>query len=160
VIVRGLAFASVACLLAAIALTVFGGADAPVIVILILVSFGISTLLGIRAAFHKARGFVNDARTFITGDIQQARLVAVGDPKGILNPESEVTVELEGDDGAVHTFSRGVPVPFPLAWSYRLGKRFNLPWLRSYLNSLMAFELRREGMDVDVGRSLAPEAGT
>lgn len=159
-IVRGLALASVACLVAAIGLIVFGGASTPVIVILILASVGISTLLAIRAGFVKARGIVEDARNFISGDIQHARLVGVGDPKGIFAPECEVTLELQGDDGAVHTLSRGVPVPFPLAWSYRLGKRFNLPLLRTDLTELMAFELKREGMAVSAGRSLAPERGT
>ncbi len=159
-IVRALALASVACLVAAVALTVFGGANTPVIVILILASAGISTLLAIRAGFIKARGIVEDARTFVSGDIQHARLVDVGDPKGIFNPACEVTLELEGADGVAHSFSRGVPVPFPLAWSYRLGKRFNLPLLRTDLTELMTFELRREGMDVSAGRAVAPEPRT
>ena len=102
-IVRALALASVACLVAAVALTVFGGANTPVIVILILASAGISTLLAIRAGFIKARGIVEDARTFVTGDIQHARLVDVGDPKGIFNPECEVTLELEGEPTASRT---------------------------------------------------------
>ena len=96
----------------------------------------------------------------MSGDIQHARLVDVGDPKGIFGPECDVTVELEGEDGTVHTFTRDVPVPFPLAWSYRAGKRFNLPLLRTDLAETMAFELRREGMDVSARRPVAPSAGT
>ena len=41
---------------------------------------------------------------------------------------------------------------FFLAWSYRLGKPFNLPLLgRSDLGELVAFQLRREGMKVSLG---------
>jgi hypothetical protein len=73
----------------------------------------------------------------MSGDIQSARLVSVEEPRGIFSPSSEV-------------------IPFPAAWGYRLGKRFNLPLLRS-LNptELMAAELRREGMSVSVGRPSA-----
>ena len=39
-----------------------------------------------------------------------------------------------------------------MAWSYRLRRRFSLPFLGTDLNGLMAFELKREGMDVDVSR--------
>ena len=121
-----------------------------------LVAFGITTLLGIRRGYHKVRGIVDDARRFVSGDIQQARLVDVGDPSGIFNPESTVVLELEGEDGTRHRFERDVPIPFPVAWSYRLGKRFNLPWVGgSDLGELMAVELRREGMDVSVGRGQA-----
>jgi hypothetical protein len=60
----------------------------------------------------------------------------------------------------VHNFEREIPVPFPMAWSYRIGKRFNLPLMRTDLSQLMAFELNREGMDVSVGRGAAAEAQT
>jgi hypothetical protein len=63
-----------------------------------------------------------------------------------------VTLELEGEDGTVHPFERGIPVPFPIAWSYRLGRRFKLPMMQTDLTQLTAFELKREGMDVTVGR--------
>ena len=149
-----LSAASIACIAAAIGLVVFAdGENTPVVIVLILVAFGITTLLGIRAGYHKARGIVNDAQAFISGDIQQARLVSVGAPKGIFNPESTVTLALEGEDGTAHNFERDVPIPFPMAWSYRLGKRFNLPFLQTDLSQLMAFELRREGMDVSVERA-------
>ena len=50
-------------------------------------------------------------------------------------------------------------MPFFMAWGYRLGRRFNLPLMRNIeLDELMAFELRREGMSVSVGRSDAPRA--
>lgn len=47
-----------------------------------------------------------------------------------------------------------VPIPFPAAWSYRLGKRFRLPFLSSFDPAeMMAVELRRERLSVTVGRS-------
>ena len=70
----------------------------------------------------------------ISGDIQHARLVGVGEPKGFFTPEATVMLELEGEDGTVHPFERDVPVPFPMAWSYRLGKRFNLPLMQTDLS--------------------------
>jgi hypothetical protein len=120
--------------------------------VLLLISLGISVLLGIRAAFHKARDVVGDARTFISADIQHARLVGVSEPKGWFNPESTVMLELEGADGVVHAFEREMPVPFPIAWSHRFAKRFKVPGANADLSKLMAFELKREGMDVQVGR--------
>jgi hypothetical protein len=160
-IVRALALTSVVCIVAAIALTVINGSgNIPVVIVLVLVAFGITTLLAIRRGYQTARGIVSDARTLISGDIQHARLVSVGDPKGIFNPESTVMLELEGENGTVHNFERDIPVPFPMAWSYRIGKRFNLPLMRTDLSQMMAFELKREGMDVSVGRGGAPEAQT
>jgi hypothetical protein len=160
VIVRTLSFLSIACIAVAIGLVVFGeDQNTPVVVVLVLAAFGITTLLGIRAGYHKARSVVRDASAFVRGDVQHARLVDVGDPKGVLWPKSTLQLELEGEDGQKHAFERDVPVPFVVAWSYRLGKRFNLPLARSTdLGSLMAFELRREGMDVTVGRGDAPES--
>ena len=161
-IVRTLSLFSIACIAAAVILLLTtDNSDTPVAIVLVLVAFGITTLLGIRRGYHKVRGIVDDARRFVSGDIQHARLVDVGDPSGIFNPESTVVLELEGEDGTRHRFERDVPIPFPVAWSYRLGKRFNLPWVGgSDLGELMAVELRREGMDVSVGRTDAPEAAT
>ena len=161
-IIRTLSMLSVACIAAAVLILITSADnDAPIAVVLILIAFGITTLLGIRRGYQKVRGTVDDARRFMSGEIQEARLVEVGDPKGLLNPESTVVLELEGEDGTTHRFERDVPIPFPAAWSYRLGKRFNLPLLGGTdLNELMAFELRREGMDVSLGRSEAREAAT
>ena len=151
--VRVLTLLGLACFAAALLLiSVDAEANATTAIVLALIAVGISILLMVRRGYHAARGIVRDAHALASGDIQHARLVEVGDPKGILNPESTVVLELEDENGTVHRFDRDVPVPFPIAWSHRLGKRFNLPFLGADLNSLMAFELRREGMDVDVSR--------
>ena len=151
--IRLLTFVGAACFFGAIALLLADSHDnAVTAIVLILVSLGISLVLGIRSGYNKARGIVRDAQAFVSGDIQHARLVEVGEPKGLINPESTVVLELEGEDGASHRFERDVPVPFPMAWSYRFGRRFKVPFMTADLNSLMAFELRREGMDVEIGR--------
>ena len=159
-IVRTLSVLSIACIAGAIGLVVFGDdGNTPVVVVLVLAAFGITTLLGIRAGFMKARSVLRDAQAFISGNVQNARLIGVSDPKGIFWPKSNLQLELEGEDGKVHPFEREVPVPFFMAWGYRLGHRFNLPLMRNInLDELMAFELRREGMAVSVGRGGAPES--
>ena len=160
-IVRTLSFLSIACIVAAIALVVFGeDQNTPVVVVLVLAAVGITTLLGIRAGFLKARSIARDAQSFISGNVQNARLMGVSEPKGIFWPKSQLQLQLEGEDGKTHPFEREVPVPFFMAWGYRLGRRFNMPLMRNIdLNELMAFELRREGMSVSVGRGSAePEA--
>ena len=159
--VRVLSALSIACVAVAIALVVFGeDNNTPVVVVLVLAAFGITTLLAIRAGYLKARGIVSDATAFIRGPVQHGRLVGVDDPRGIFWPQSTLHLELEGQDGKVHQFERDVPVPFFIAWSHRIGRRFNLPFMRTDLSRLMAFELRREGMSVSVGRGGAPEAQT
>ena len=153
--IRLISFLTLACWAGAFLLIVATDAEENVgyIVALILVAAALSLILAVRGAYHRARGFVTDARAFASGDIQNARLVSVSDPKGILSPSSEVTVELEGADGNVHSFQHDVPVPFPFAWSYRLGKRFNVPILKGLdPTALMATQLRREGMTLTVGR--------
>jgi hypothetical protein len=160
VIIRALSLIGIGCLVAAIALLALGSdGDRPVVVILILVAVAISILFGIRRGYQTLRKVASDAAAFASGDVQQARLVDVGEPRGWFNPQSEIQLELEGEDGNVHSIQRGVPVPFPLAWSYRLGKRFNLPlFARIELTEMMAAELKREGMSVSVARPGAAQA--
>ncbi len=158
--IRTLSLLSIACIAAAIVLVLATGDDnTPIVIVLVLAAFGITTLLGIRSGYHKVRGVISDARAFVTGDIQTARLVEVGEPKGFFNPESTVVLELEGEDGATHRFERDVPVPLPVALSYRFGRRFKAPLVGGKdLDEMMAFELRREGLDVSVGRGSAQAA--
>ena len=159
--IRLMALLAGACWIGAFALLISDDTNTGPILILFLLAAGLSLILAIRRVYIRARGFVTDARAFMTGDIQSARLVSVEEPRGIFSPSSEVTVELEGEDGNVHSFQHGMPVPFPFAWGYRLGKRFNLPVLRS-LNptALMAGELRREGMSVSISRPTAATTAT
>jgi hypothetical protein len=152
-VIRALTLIGVACFAGAIVLFATGDGSAPIGIVLVLIAIGISIVLGIRRGYHAVRNVVGDARRFVSGDLQTARIVDVGDPKGIFNTRVDVQLELEGEDGTVHAFERDVPVPMPVAWSFRLGKRFNLPLVRTTnLAEMMAFEFKREGMDVSVGR--------
>jgi hypothetical protein len=160
-VIRALTLLGAASFIAAIALLIADpGGNAVLAIVLIIASLMISGFLTVRAIYFKAQTVAGDARAFAAGNVQQARLVEIGDPRGFLSPEATITLELEGEDAKRHRIERDVPVPFPLAWGYRLGKRFNLPYLRDAdLTDLMAFELRREGLDVDLGRGSRTEAG-
>jgi hypothetical protein len=158
--IRALTLLGIACLAGSILLFVTdAGSNAGPAIVLLLIFFGISIVLGIRKGYHAARGAVRDARAFMSGDIQHARIVEVGDPRGIFTPAANVVLELEGENGAKHRFEHDVPIPFPVAWSYRLSKRFNVPFVKTInLSELMAFELRREGLAVDLSRGAGKTA--
>jgi hypothetical protein len=159
--VRLLSLAGVICLVLAVILLVNDASgNAGKVVLLLLAFTAISTILAIRAAFHKVRNIARDARAFISGDIQHARLIEVSEPKGIIFTRVNFVLELEGEDGKKHQFDRDVPTPFFTAWAYRLGKRFNLPLLRRFNpTTMLAMEFKREGMSVSVSRPAggAPE---
>ena len=68
--IRLLTFLGAACFFGAIALLLADSQDnAVTAIVLILVSLGISLVLGIRSGYHKARGIVRDAQAFVSGDI-------------------------------------------------------------------------------------------
>jgi hypothetical protein len=125
---RILALVSFAALVGAIALF---GADREVpAIVLFFVWLATGLWLLARRLWHAAQGAVSDIRTFASGDVQTARIVSVGDPKGWFNPTSEVVVELEADDGAAkRQLDRDVPIPFFVAWGYRLSKRLKVPFV-------------------------------
>jgi hypothetical protein len=151
---RYLAALGVVSLVAGIALAVIDIREHALFVIpLLLIAFGIAVLVAIGVAYRKLREVAADARRFVKSDRQQARLAEVGDPRGLIFTRSTVALELEGDDGAVHRLGYDIPIPFPAAWSFRIGKRLGLPLLgKADLTRLLAFELRREGLRVGVGR--------
>ena len=127
-------------------------------VVLFFIAFPIGALLAIRRGYLKAREITKAAQAFVTGNVQHARIVEVGDPEGFFVPKANLVLELEGEDGAIHRFDREVPVPWMMAWSYKLGKRFKAPWIgNTDLSSMMAFELKREGLDVDLNWRPDPE---
>ena len=149
-VTAGLAFA------AAVALIVTTTAI-PLAIVLLLLSAAISAALAVRRGVQAARSVLRSASKFISGDVQRARIADVSDPKGIFFTKSIARFELEGEDGTVHSFEREIHVPFLWAWSYRLGKRVKLPFVGSIdLGEAMAVELRREGIQVSVGRAPRP----
>lgn len=155
--IRFLALLGSACMLGAIGLALIDAeryvAASLILLVAGLIIFG---LLAIRRAYYKVKGVVSDARAFTSGNIQHARIVSVGEPKGWFNPEANVVLELEGEDGTKRQFDRDMPVPWPMALTYRLGKRFNAPGMGTDLGQLVAVELKREGLNVSVSRPGAP----
>lgn len=158
--VRLLSFGGVACLvLAAVLLSSDAGGNAGWVVLLLVAFTVISSILAIRAAFMKVRSIARDARAFVSGDIQHARLIEVAEPKGIIFTRVNFVLELEGEDGKKHVFDRGVPTPFLAVWAYRLGKRFKLPLLRRFNpTEMLAMEFKREGMKVSVSHGAGSAA--
>jgi hypothetical protein len=151
---RVLALVSFASLIGAIALI---DTDQEVLaIVLFCVWLATGLWLLARRLWHAARDAVSDMRTFASGDVQTARIVSVGDPKGWFNPTSEVVFELEAGDGVTkRQFDREIPIPFFVAWGYRLSKRFRVPFVsETTLAEVMRLEFRREGLDLSVSRSL------
>lgn len=158
-VIRILSLAGSACLILAFGLLLIDAERfAIAAVVLMLVAIPIGALLGLRRGYQKAREIAGAAQSFVTGNVQHARIAEVGEPEGFFTPTANLVLELEGEDGAIHRFDRDVSVPFPVALSYRLGKRVRLPTIgRSSLTELMAFELRREGLDIDLDWSPPPD---
>ncbi len=158
--IRALSVLATASLLGGFALAIyahgsgrFGG------IALILLAFGIGGLLAARRVFLRVREIVAAIHTFVTGDVRHARIVEVGEPKGFIHPTAETLLEVEGDGGHVHRIEVEMPVPFPAAFAYRLGRRLKLPIIgRKPLSELMALELKREGLKLSAGWRPAPGA--
>jgi hypothetical protein len=150
--IRFLSLFSIVCFVGGVVLIATGdGADRTIGLAPLLIAISISIFLALRSMFHKARGLASDARAFLGGDVQQARVIEVGEPTGWFSPSSTLVLELEAEDGTKRQFEHDVPMPLPVALSYRFGKRFK--FARSLdLSSMMAMELRREGLNVSVER--------
>lgn len=139
-------------ILGVVLLFVDAGAYVVPAILLILLSLVLGTFLGLRRLYKRVREIVDAVRTFVTGDVRHARIVDVGEPKGIFGPTAETTLEVEGDEGHVHRVQVDMPVPFPAAIAYRLGRRFKVPIIgRRPLSELMAVELKREGLKLSAG---------
>jgi len=139
----------------AVAVFATGEPHVAVGVVLLLLAMAISFMLAIRRGFLMVRGLVTDVRAIVSSRSQTARIVDVGNPKGIFAPRVNVVLELEGETGAANRIriDRDFPIPFPVAWAYRLGKLVNLPGARkANLAELLALELKREGLRVSASR--------
>lgn len=69
-----------------------------------------------------------DARRALGGGGPTAvRVTGVGAPEGLLLPTSTVSLEVDRNDGTVARFAPKIPVPWPYAWGYRLGRGLGLP---------------------------------
>jgi hypothetical protein len=154
-LIRFLSLLSIACLVGAV-LLLASNTHGEVAALLIFGGAILSFLLFVRSAILRVRNFARDAKGFLSGDYQEARLVSISDPKGWFNPTAVATIEFSGADDKSYTWDRDVPVPFPVAWSYRLGKRFNVPGVDQInLSEMLATQLRRQGLKLTVSRPKA-----
>jgi hypothetical protein len=68
------------------------------------------------------------ARSALSGGGPRAvRVTGVGAPEGLILPTSTVSLEVHRKNGTVARFTPEVPVPWPYAWGYRLGRWLGLP---------------------------------
>jgi hypothetical protein len=71
----------------------------------------------IRDAIRVSRRVLADGRP------RMVRLVDVDEPRGLLIPHAQLTIEVEGRNGHRERFRPEVPIPFLYAWGYRAARR-------------------------------------
>jgi hypothetical protein len=55
----------------------------------------------------------------------------VSPPKGIVAPTSEVLLDVENRDGTMTPVETILPVPWPVKWTWQIGRALHIPVLRS-----------------------------
>lgn len=76
------------------------------------------------------------------GGPARVELVKLGKPKGLVFTGSEVIVDVTTRDGSVVRIESEIPVPFPYAWAYRVGRKLNVPVVRAVDPENFAFEFK------------------
>lgn len=85
---------------------------------------------------------VRDVRRASRGGGPRAvRVVAVGEPRGLVLPSSSVEFEVVSRDDGVERFRAEIPVPWPYAWSYRVARRLGLPLVSSFDPGRVRFQV-------------------
>ena len=69
----------------------------------------------------------------------------VSKPKGIIAPTSDVVLDVEARDGTVTEIQTFVPVPWPLTWTWRIGRALHLPVLSKLDPERVRFALNVPG---------------
>ncbi len=128
--IRLLGFLTLACWAGGLLLLITADGESSVsvpgiamIAVALLLTFG----LWLRRTYYRVRGLATDARFLIAGDVEDARVVSVGKPQGRWRPSSEVTVELKGADGHIHSIQRELRMPIGFGWVMRFAQRLSLP---------------------------------
>ena len=102
--------------------------------------------------FNLYRRFCDIRRVASGGGPAALRLKGIGHPQGWIFPASTVSLEVVGKDGGTTPFEPQFPVPFPIAWSYRLARLLGVPLISDLKPEWFAAEV-----DVTRGRgSSAP----
>jgi hypothetical protein len=81
-------------------------------------------------------------RVMSGGGLKLVRLTGVGRPEGIIVPTSTVRLELQSKTGRKARFEPTLPVPWTIAWPYRIGRALGLPLLGELDPERLRFELR------------------
>ena len=69
------------------------------------------------------------------------RLVSVGHPEGWFLPTSEVVLEVKAKDGTVSCSAPAFPVPWPVAWAWRIARLLGVPLVRSIQPESVGFSV-------------------
>lgn len=86
------------------------------------------------------------------GGPSRIKLVNVSDPKGLI-PTSELTFEVEAQDGSVNRIQTAVPLPPLYTWGYRIARKLHLPLVSSLDPTKVHFDVkvpRRGAREADV----------
>lgn len=76
------------------------------------------------------------------GGPARVELVELTRPKGLVFTGSEVILDVTTRDGTVVRIESEIPVPFPYAWAYRIGRKLNVPVVRAVDPESFAFEFK------------------
>ncbi len=90
------------------------------ILLLVLVAFAVAAVIGGLRLYRSARGWVELFR----GESQEVKLRALDPPQGfVFNREAKLTFEVHGEDGSTKTVEKGVQIPIPQAFLWRVAGR-------------------------------------
>ena len=81
-------------------------------------------------------------RVMAGGGLKLVRVEGVGRPEGIFVPTSTVRLAIQSKTGRKARFEPILPVPWTLAWPYRIGRVLGLPLLGELDPERLQFELR------------------
>jgi hypothetical protein len=131
VITKTLSALSLVALLGGVILAVAGAGVIPGIVLIVL-GLVLGALLGAIAAARRVRDSMREWRSLVSGGgPESVRVVSVEPPRGfIFNRDATVTLEVGGRGGTAKRVQRGIGVPIPQAFMWRMAGRIPTPFGR------------------------------
>lgn len=98
-------------------------------ILLIVLGLALGAILGALAVARSVRDSIREWRSLISGGgPESVRVVGIEPPQGFLfNRDATVTLEIRGRDGATKQVQRGIPVPPPQAFLWRVAGRIPTP---------------------------------
>jgi hypothetical protein len=128
---RILAFLSIAALVGGFVLALTGAGTLPGILLIVL-GLILSLALGAIAATLRVRNAINEWRDLLSGGgPESVRVVGFEPPQGFLfRRDATIQLEVRGQDGTSKRIERGIPVPPPQAFLWRMAGRVPIPFRR------------------------------